>query len=170
MAYTIIQVAQKTDVSPHTLRFWAKKGLLPFVERDNNGVKYFSERDIEWVRWINWFRKTNMSVEDIRKYVLLALKGDVTARERMEMLQRQQRALLSEIEELKEVASKLDFKLDYYAKLIANGQDAMNPNSKEYVKCQNVCKEQNATTARTLKHKSPPQNHENIKHFTGDRI
>ncbi|MWV61883.1 MerR family transcriptional regulator [Helicobacter saguini] len=151
MAYTIIEVAQKTGISPHTLRFWAKKGVLPFVERDKNGVKYFSNSDIEWVRWINWFRKTNMSVEDIRKYVNLALRGDGTARERMAMLERQQRALLAEIEELKEVASKLDYKLDYYAKMIENGQDAMNPNSKEYVKCDKACEETNKAVKKVLK-------------------
>ena len=53
MAYTIIEVEKKTGVSSHTLRFWAKKGLFPFVEKDDNQVKYFSERDVEWVRWIN---------------------------------------------------------------------------------------------------------------------
>ena len=31
--YTIKEVAQKMDVSEHTLRFWAKSGFFPFVKR-----------------------------------------------------------------------------------------------------------------------------------------
>lgn len=145
MAHTIFEVSKITGISPHTLRFWAKKDMLPFVERDKNGVKYFNLKDIEWVRWINYFRKTNMSIKDIKKYVNLALQGDGSAKERMIMLQKQQRMLLAEIEELKEVAKKLEYKLEIYANLVNNGQDAMNPYSKEYVKCDNICKETSKT-------------------------
>ncbi|MCI5787281.1 MAG: MerR family transcriptional regulator [Helicobacter trogontum] len=49
MADTIIEVERKTGISSHTLRFWVKKGLFPFIDRDKNGVKYFSEKDIKWV-------------------------------------------------------------------------------------------------------------------------
>lgn len=153
MAYTIINVAEMTGISPHTLRFWAKKGLLPFVERDKNGVKYFSKSDVEWIKWINWFRRTNMSLQDIKKYVELALRGDSTAKERMQMLQRQQKMLLTEISTLQEVAAKLDYKLNIYSQLTAN--DAMNPNSKDYVKCENICEKPKTNIIKTkAKHKA----------------
>lgn len=47
MAYTIKEVEKETKISTHTLRFWAKKGLFPFVQKDENSVKYFSKSDIE---------------------------------------------------------------------------------------------------------------------------
>ena len=34
MAYTIIEVERKTSVASRTLRFWADKGLFPFVQKD----------------------------------------------------------------------------------------------------------------------------------------
>ena len=34
MAYTIIEVERKTGVASRTLRFWADKGLFPFVQKD----------------------------------------------------------------------------------------------------------------------------------------
>ena len=43
MAYTIIEVERKTGVASRILRFWADKGLFPFVQKDSNGVRYFSE-------------------------------------------------------------------------------------------------------------------------------
>lgn len=36
MAYTIKDVENLTGISSHTLRFWAKKGLFPFVQKDSN--------------------------------------------------------------------------------------------------------------------------------------
>ncbi|MDE7255190.1 MAG: MerR family transcriptional regulator, partial [Helicobacter sp.] len=50
MAWTIIEVSKQTGISPHTLRFWAKKGVFETViDRDENGVKYFNKQAVEWV-------------------------------------------------------------------------------------------------------------------------
>ena len=47
--YTIKEVAEKMDVSEHTLRFWAKSGFFPLIKRDANNIRQFSESDLEWV-------------------------------------------------------------------------------------------------------------------------
>lgn len=47
LAYTIIEVERKTGISSRTLRFWADKGVFPYVEKDKNGVRYFSEKDLQ---------------------------------------------------------------------------------------------------------------------------
>ena len=47
--YTIKEVADKMDVSEHTLRFWAKSGFFPFVKRDKNNIRMFSDNDLDWV-------------------------------------------------------------------------------------------------------------------------
>ncbi|WP_260604707.1 MerR family transcriptional regulator [Campylobacter sp. MIT 99-7217] len=52
MTYTIIEVERLTKMPSRTLRFWANKGLFPFLEKDENEVRYFSKKDIEWVHWI----------------------------------------------------------------------------------------------------------------------
>lgn len=135
MAYTIIEVEKKTGVSSHTLRFWAKKGLFPFVEKDDNQVKYFSERDVEWVRWINWFRKSQMDIPTIRHYINLANKGDSTAQERRDIIARQREIVADNIEELKTILDTLDYKLGVYDEMLAKNIDGLNPQSKQYKKC-----------------------------------
>ncbi|WP_086243220.1 MerR family transcriptional regulator [Campylobacter devanensis] len=57
MAYTIIEVSQKTGVSPRTLRYWCDNGLFPLIERSSGGARYFSKSDVEWVEWVVRFRK-----------------------------------------------------------------------------------------------------------------
>ena len=36
MYYTVCEVAKRLNLSPHTIRFYAKEGLLSFVDRDQN--------------------------------------------------------------------------------------------------------------------------------------
>lgn len=78
MAYTIKKVEKETKISAHTLRFWAKKGLFPFVQKDENSVKYFSKSDIEWAKWIEWlrnFRYANRTSQTLYKTLLFGYKN-----------------------------------------------------------------------------------------------
>lgn len=51
--YTIKEVADKMEVSEHTLRFWAKSGFFPFVTRNQNNIRMFSDDDLNWVELLN---------------------------------------------------------------------------------------------------------------------
>lgn len=48
--YTIKEVADKMEISEHTLRFWAKSGFFPFIKRNENNIRLFSEDDLNWVK------------------------------------------------------------------------------------------------------------------------
>ena len=49
MSYSIGQAAKLLGIAPSTLRFYDKEGLLPFMERNKNGVRIFKESDMEWL-------------------------------------------------------------------------------------------------------------------------
>lgn len=167
MAYTIIDVERQTGIPSRTLRFWVSKGLFPYLERDKNNVAYFSARDVEWVRWINWLRISEMSIENIRKYVLLAHKGNATAKERQSMLHTQRQIVLDKVANLHAALEKLDYKIGVYDKLLEEGLDAMNPQSKDYIPCKQIhttkrgkaTQKANATQAKkqSLKQKQPQE-------------
>ena len=53
--YTIKEVADKMEISEHTLRFWAKSGFFPFVKRNKNSL-YAGGKENEW-RSIIWRRR-----------------------------------------------------------------------------------------------------------------
>ncbi|MBK1972205.1 MerR family transcriptional regulator [Campylobacter sp. TTU-622] len=140
MAYTIIEVERKTGVSSRTLRFWLDKGLFPFVEKDKNGVRYFSEKDLEWVVWVDCYRQIGMSIEDVKKYIFLCIKGKNTAKERLEIILKLKEKTLKDVKKLENILEKLDFKIDYYEKMIMENKDELNPLSKDYVKCKRCVK------------------------------
>lgn len=76
-------------------RFWLDKGLFPFVERDENGVRYFAKSDIGWV---DCLRSCNMSIKDIKHYINLTTGGMKTAKERKELLEWHFKILSKELE------------------------------------------------------------------------
>jgi DNA-binding transcriptional MerR regulator len=48
-SWTISQVAEKSGLSAHTLRWYERIGLLDPVERGPDGRRRFSDADVEWV-------------------------------------------------------------------------------------------------------------------------
>ena len=73
--YTIKDVAEKMDVSEHTLRFWSKSGFFPFVKRDKNNRRIFDERDIAWINSLNCLKNCGMSIAEMKEYIELCLTG-----------------------------------------------------------------------------------------------
>ena len=83
---TVKDVAKEMNISEHTLRFWAKEGLLPPVARDKNNVRSFCEQDLNWIFIIKCLRGGGVQLADIRKYVALCQVGDSTVEERYEII------------------------------------------------------------------------------------
>ncbi len=135
MAYTIKQVEKLTGVSSYTLRFWAKKGVFPAIERDEYGVKYFSDSDVSWVNWVVWLREADMSIEDIKHYGELLMKGFSTAEERKKLLDNTFKNLQNKIIRLQEISTHLEKKIAKYDESIKKGVDLFNVQSADYRDC-----------------------------------
>jgi len=129
--YTIKEVADKMEVSEHTLRFWAKSGFFPFIKRDANNVRRFSEEDLGWVRIVKCLRSVGTENKSIKRYIDLCIKGDSTIKERYEIILSTKQKALQQMEELKTQLDLLYFKEIYYQNLIENNlNDEWNPINK----------------------------------------
>lgn len=73
--YTIKQAAAIMNVTPVTLRYYDKQGLLPFVERTESGYRMFSENDLGMLRVIDCLKKTGMPIKDIQQFSKWAQMG-----------------------------------------------------------------------------------------------
>lgn len=129
--YTIKEVADKMEVSEHTLRFWAKSGFFPFLQRDNNNIRRFSENDLNWVRIVKCLRSVGTQNKDIKKYIDLCIIGDSTIKERYQIIIDTKAKALEQMEELKKQLELLDYKENFYKNLIKNHlEDEWNPMNK----------------------------------------
>lgn len=112
--YTVGEVSRIVGISAHTLRYYIKFGLLPFVKTTDGGIHVFEQRDFEWIYLIDCLKKSGMSLKDIKIFVELALKGDETIVDRLELFHKQREETLKEIKELEETLHLLDYKCWYY--------------------------------------------------------
>lgn len=129
--YTIKEVSEKLDVSEHTLRFWAKSGFFPFVKRDSNNIRQFSDNDLEWVKIVKCLRSVGTDNKSIKRYINLCIIGDSTIPERYQIIQDTKAKAQQKMAELEQQLNLLDFKEKFYQNLIKNNlKDSWNPMNK----------------------------------------
>lgn len=119
--YTVTQAAKMLGVSVHTLRYYDDLGLFPFLQKDESNKRLFSEADLKWFKLLECLRASGFSINEVQRYVELCNKGNSTIPERLELLKPQKENLIRKIEEEKRQLKLLQFKIDYYEKLL-NGE------------------------------------------------
>lgn len=125
---TIKDVANRVKESEHTIRYYCKEGLFPFLVRDKNNVRKFTEEDLEGVRIVLCLRDTGMPLSEIKRYMDLCTKGSSTINERLEIIRNQKENAYRQMDEFQKKIDHLEWKEKHYMELIENGmQDDCNP-------------------------------------------
>lgn len=126
--YTVKEVAQIMKISAHTVRYYDNEGLIPFVSRTQSNARTFSEYDLSWIRTVHCLRATNLSINDIKKYIDLCLKGNKTIPQRAKIIFNQEKNLKEHLKQLQEQMKVLQIKKKYYTDLLKNkSKDVWNP-------------------------------------------
>jgi DNA-binding transcriptional MerR regulator len=108
---TVKEVAERLSVSPSTIRYYDDEGLLPVVERDQNGYRLFKEDDLFWLRFIQGMRSTGMSIETLRQVVHLRMKGKDTLNEQIKILKEHYEKLQDQKKDIDVALGKLKIKM-----------------------------------------------------------
>ena len=82
----IAEFARRCGLTPHTLRYYERIGLLGSVTRQANGHRSFGPRDVEWVEFLHRLRSTGMGISEMLRCAELRARGDATLAERQAML------------------------------------------------------------------------------------
>lgn len=110
----IKEVAQKTNLEPHTIRYYEQEGLLPFIKRDEHGYRNFDESDLGWFDFINCLKITGMSINDLRKIITMTVNEEKDFDSRRKILLDHKRKLEQQQEELNKAFKKVEVKLQYF--------------------------------------------------------
>ncbi len=127
MGYSIGTVAEKTGLTTHTLRYYDKVGLLPFIERTPSGQRCFKDSDFEWFAVISCLKNTGMSIKDIKTYIDWCMEGDSTLEKRLEMFRKQKELVTAQMEELQLHMDKINHKIRYYETAVAASTQTVRP-------------------------------------------
>lgn len=123
----VAEVATRTGLSPHTIRYYDKMGLLPPVERSSSGARQFSEGDVAFIQFLIGLKKTGMSLEEIAHFtadgcILERLQQGIMPTEsvakRVSILTEHRERLLEQRRELDFLLQVADEKLGYYERYL----------------------------------------------------
>ena len=110
----ISQVSKEYDISPDTLRYYERVGLLPQVHRSKSGLRDYDETDLGWIGFIKCMRSAGLPIEQLVRYVQLFPQGDATIEVRKKILEDQREQIRARIAELQRTLDLLDHKIAVY--------------------------------------------------------
>ena len=122
----ITEVSERHKVSPDTLRYYERIGLIPRVNRNRRGVREYTEADERWIDFAACMRKAGLSIEVLIEYINLVQQGEETAAVRKSLLVEQRNLLAERFETLKKTLERLDTKIAEYENIILQAERKLN--------------------------------------------
>ncbi|MFD7014630.1 MerR family transcriptional regulator [Streptomyces sp. NPDC059161] len=123
MGLSIGEVAERSGLSVHALRFYEREGLFANpVRRLTNGRRVYHEEDLEWLAICTKLRSSGMSLATIRQYIELARQGPGNERERLALLRQHEEYVEAKIRELHETLAVMRDKVRIYEDHLARGE------------------------------------------------
>ena len=128
--FSVKEVAQKLNLTEHTIRFYTDRDLIPTIKRDKNNNRIFDQESMNWLKGVKFLKESGMSIKDIKSYNDLCLLGDATIPDRLEIILNRKEIAVAQLEELKKSVEFLENKAKKYEEIIKGEKittDKMNP-------------------------------------------
>jgi len=119
------EVSRKHGISTDTLRYYEKVGLIPSVNRNESGIRDYTEADIKRIEFIKCMRNAGLPIEALTKYMNLVIQGDKTIEARKEILQDQRDLLAAHIQDMQKTLDLLDYKISVYEEALLKKEQEM---------------------------------------------
>ena len=111
---TIAEVSRKNDITPDTLRYYERIGLIPPVPRTKGGIRDYDEESCGWIELMKCMRRAGVQIEALIEYVELFRQGDATLDARKNLLIEQRNHLISRMEDMQASLNRLNDKIEGY--------------------------------------------------------
>lgn len=111
--YSIRAFADIFGLTPATVRYYESLGLIS-PQRSVNQRRFYTEKDVDWMRFILHLKNTGMSMEQLQQYVLLRSQGNITITERLELLLQTRDNFLQQQAKLQKHLQILNDKIEWY--------------------------------------------------------
>lgn len=118
---TIKEVCEKFDLSPDTLRYYERAGVIPEVRRTKGGIRDYSEADIKWVENAVCMRNAGVPIELLIEYVRLFQMGDETIEARRDLLLEVRNGIQEKLDQYQKTMDRLNYKISRYEEAVKTG-------------------------------------------------
>ena len=111
---TIAEMAERTGVSVHTLRYYEREGLIGPIERSAGGRRQYDEDDLTWIGIVTCLRDAGLGIADLRRFTDL-LRGEGARQDRVSFLRARRAELVERARQTQAAIAVLDGKIAHYA-------------------------------------------------------
>jgi DNA-binding transcriptional MerR regulator len=108
-------LARKTGLTTHTIRYYERIGLIPYAFRDQSGQRDYDASILTWIAFLDRLKTTGMPIREMLRYARLRERGAGTERERRELLEHHRDRVRAHVAELQASLAVLDTKIAGYA-------------------------------------------------------
>ena len=108
-------IAGKTGLTAHTIRYYERIGFLPFAPRDGTGQRVYDASILTWIEFLGRLKTTGMSIQEMLRYAGLRAQGAATEKARCDLLTEHRDQVRLRVEELQACLLVLDNKIAGYA-------------------------------------------------------
>lgn len=112
--FTINEVAQRTGLTAHTLRYYERAGLIAPVARAAGGQRRYAASDMEWIGFLLRLRETRMPIGQMQAFAKLRGDGEATVAQRRRMLEAHLDDVQTAIAAMQQSAQVLQAKISHY--------------------------------------------------------
>lgn len=126
MSYSIGEVSKLTGLSVPTLRYYDKEGLIPNINRNENGLRDFNDQDLNTIHIVTCIKGAGASIREIKEYMDLCQLGDSTLEARKQFFIEKKRDVEEQMLELNEIMMTVEMKIKYYEDAIEAGTEAIH--------------------------------------------
>lgn len=120
---TIGDVAERTGLSVHALRFYEREALLVGeVRRDDGGRRRYSPSDVAWIELVTKLRASGMPLADVRRFAELVREGPGNEHERLQLLRDHQQRVAAQLQELQDCMDVIAWKVQVYDEHLSRGE------------------------------------------------
>ena len=109
------ELARRSELSAHTIRYYERIGLLPYADRDRSNRRDYGASILTWIEFIGRLKTTGMPIREMLRYAALREQGAGTELERSELLDQHREHVRARVAELQACLLVLDAKIAGYA-------------------------------------------------------
>src|SRR5207344_2174707 len=109
------ELAKRSGLTAHTIRYYERIGLLPYADRNQSRHRDYDASILTWIAFLGRLKTTGMPIRDMLRYAALRDEGEATGPARRRMLEVHRELVRTQIADLRECLLVLDTKIAGYA-------------------------------------------------------
>ncbi|MAY63789.1 MAG: MerR family transcriptional regulator [Rhizobiales bacterium] len=125
------ELARRSGLSAHTIRYYERIGLLPPPDKNASGHRDYDVSILTWIDFLGRLKATGMPVREMLRYAALREQGAGTEAERQAILEIHREHVRARLAGLRENLSVLDTKIAGYAATVSAGDPAQSKGTKD---------------------------------------